>query len=278
MADEPKRHRIEVACPSCGHLQYESTLVVSTQCRACGENFKVENGKAVTRIKPSTRLVKTRSENDPLAAHEAPVKAITTVFRAPVSQNARQSFFERMFKKVKPTREITCLNCHHSYKVSGDAQSSQCPRCSTYISLLDYTITEVRQRRIQTRGDVTIQKGGSISGVPIQCHNLIVLGEFSGSVDCSGSLIIRNHGKILGKVRCRELRVEKGARVEFLNPVMAQTAYIDGIVTGQIECTGSVTLEKRTHLTGSVKTSSLIVKPGAKHSGTIEMVSRSTAG
>ena len=278
MSDEPVRHRIEVACPSCGHLQKESALVVSTQCRACGENFKVEDGKAVLRIKPSTRLVKTRAEDSPLAAHESAIRSTTTAFRSPSAAAApKQGLLERLFNRVKPPRDITCLSCHHAYKVAGDAQSTQCPRCSTYISLLDYEITQSWQKRIQTRGNVIIQKGGSISGVPIQCHHLIVWGEFNGSVDCSGSLIIRNHGRILGKVRCKELRVEKGARVEFLNPVFAETAYIDGIVTGQIICTGSVTLEKRTHLTGSVKTSSLIVKPGAKHSGSIEMVSKSSA-
>ena len=108
----------------------------------------------------------------------------------------------------------------------------------------------------------------------MKCHHLTVLGELAGSVECSGDLIIRRHGKIIGTVVCRNLRIEKGAKVEFLNPVKAETARIDGEVHGQISCTGSVTLEKRAQLHGLVRTTSLVVKPGAKHSGMIEMISK----
>jgi cytoskeletal protein CcmA (bactofilin family) len=100
-----------------------------------------------------------------------------------------------------------------------------------------------------------------------------VLGELAGSVECSGDLIIRRHGRIVGTVSCRQLRIEKGAKVEFLNPVTAHTASIDGQVRGQLSCTGPVTLQKRARLHGLVRTPSLIVKPGAKHSGSIEMIS-----
>ena len=130
----------------------------------------------------------------------------------------------RLFNPAKPPREITCFNCGHSYTAVGEAQSSQCPKCSGYISLLNYDITAQWNRRIQTCGDVVIQKSGSVSGVNIQCHNLTVLGELAGSVECSGNIIIRSSGKIVGNVLCRHLRVEKGARVEFLNPVNADTA------------------------------------------------------
>jgi len=112
-------------------------------------------------------------------------------------------------------------------------------------------------------------------GANLRCHHLTVLGELAGVVDCSGDLVIRSHGKIIGTVHCRHLRIEKGARVEFLNPVTATTATIDGHVRGQISCTGAVTLERRARLHGLVRTSSLVVKPGAKHAGTIEMVNAS---
>jgi cytoskeletal protein CcmA (bactofilin family) len=172
----------------------------------------------------------------------------------------------------KPRREVHCFNCGHPFSTIGEAQSSQCPKCGGYISLLDYDISEVWNRRIQTGGNVVIRKTGSISGVTVRCHHLTVLGELAGAVECSGDLVIRNHGKITGTVQCRHLRIEKGARVEFLNPVNATTATIDGNVRGQISCTGAITLEKRARLQGLVRTSSLVVKSGAKHIGIIEML------
>jgi cytoskeletal protein CcmA (bactofilin family)/Zn finger protein HypA/HybF involved in hydrogenase expression len=270
MADE--RHRIDVTCPECGQVQSEPTLVISTQCRACRANFQVREGKGVVRDRPVTRLAKPRKDTDPEPEpHPAAPKA-SPFLRKTAAKLPPRSLLKRLFQPEKPPRNVTCFGCSHTYSASGEAQSTQCPKCCGYISLQDYDITGQWNRRIQTCGDVTIAKSGVVSGVTLQCHNLVVLGELAGSVDCSGDLIIRSHGKIIGKVNCKNLRVEKGARVEFLNPVHAASAYIDGEVRGQILCTGAVTLEKRTHLQGLVRTTSLIVKPGAKHSGTIEMI------
>lgn len=270
MADEPRRHRIEVTCPECGQVQSEPALVVSTQCRACRANFQVHEGKGVVRNRPITRLAKPRKESDP--EPEPPAAKTKPLIGREPALPPRRSFLERLFNPVKPPRPVTCFGCGHTYTASPEAQSSQCPKCSGYVSLLDYEINEHWNRRIQTCGDVIIQKTGVVAGVTVQCRNLTVLGELAGSVDCSGDLVIRSHGKIIGKVNCRNLRVEKGARVEFLNPVSAVTAFIDGNVRGQISCSGAITLEKRAQLHGLVRTTSLVVKPGARHTGTIEMI------
>jgi cytoskeletal protein CcmA (bactofilin family)/Zn finger protein HypA/HybF involved in hydrogenase expression len=274
MADETPRHRIEVCCPECGASQLEPALVVSTQCRSCRANFQVREGKGVVRKHPTTRLAPPRKDSDP--EPEPPPQISKTPFiRLAPSVPAPQSFLMRLFNPVKPPRPVTCFNCGHSYTAVGEAQSSQCPKCSGYVSLIHYDITVPWNRRIQTCGDVVIQKTGVVSGANIQCHDLTVIGELAGSVECSGTVVIRSSGKITGNVFCRHLRVEKGARVEFLNPVNAETASIDGNVRGQIFCSGPISLGKRAHLQGLVRTTSLIVKPGAKHTGTIEMVTNS---
>jgi cytoskeletal protein CcmA (bactofilin family)/Zn finger protein HypA/HybF involved in hydrogenase expression len=271
MADELPRHRIEVSCPECGKSQFEPALVVSTQCRSCRANFQVRAGKGVVRTHPVTRLKVPRKDSDPEEPQPEPPKLQPFLRRGPVVQ-APQSFLQRIFNPAKPSRQISCFNCRHSYSTVGEAQSSQCPKCSGYVSLQDHEITAHWNRRIQTGGDVVIQKSGTVSGVNIQCHNLTILGELAGSVDCTGDVIIKTSGKIIGNVQCRNLRVEKSARVEFLNPVTAETAYIDGNVRGQIYCSGPITLAKRAHLQGLIRTSNLIIRPGAKHTGTIEVI------
>lgn len=274
MADEPQRHRIELACPECGNMQTEPALVVSTQCRACRANFKVIDGKGLVRSLPVTRFAKPRKDGDPYPP-PAPEKT-TPLFRKEPATLAPRSFLKRWLQPLKPPRDILCFNCGHLFTAIGEAQSSQCPKCCGYISLLDYDITETWNRRIETRGDVVIRKTGSVTGTTVRCHNLTVLGTLAGSIECSGDLIIRSHGKIIGVVKCRHLQVEKGAHVEFINPVTAATATISGQVRGQIFCTGAVTLEKRARLHGLVRTTSLIIKPGAEHTGTIEVVTPPT--
>jgi cytoskeletal protein CcmA (bactofilin family)/uncharacterized CHY-type Zn-finger protein len=274
MADEPQRHRIDLMCPECGHHQSEPALVVSTQCRSCRANFQVRDGKAVKRHRPTARLASPMRDIAPLAPEAR--RPEPTPFRLTRPEPPRLHPILRFFLRQKPPREVICFNCSHTFTAVREAQSSQCPKCSGYVSLRDYRIDEPWNRRIQTRGDVIIMKTGVVSGVNIQCHQLTVLGELAGSVDCSGDLIIRSHGKILGKVRCRELRVERGARVEFLSPVNAQSVRIDGQVRGQINCSGLIVLEKRAQLQGLVRAAGLSVKSGAKHTGTIEIIQGSS--
>jgi len=273
MADEPKRHRIDLTCPDCGHHQSEPAMVVSTQCRSCRTNFQVRDGKAVTRQRPMARLAPPHRESSPPApeARRPATGPPTRLGKLPVPPLHP---ILRFFLREKPPRDVICFNCGHAFPALREAHSSQCPKCSGYVSLRNYEIDEAWNRRIQTRGDVTILKNGAVSGINIQCHHLTVLGELAGSVECSGDLVIRSHGKILGKVRCRELRVERGARVEFLSPVTAEKVRIDGHVRGQITCHGLIILEKRARLQGLVRAAGLSVKPGAKHTGTIEIIQR----
>lgn len=276
MADEPHRHRIDVTCPECGHAQSEPALVVSTQCRSCRANFQVREGKGVVRTRPITRLAKPRKDSDPEPEPPPETRKVPLMLSRGPAVPPQKSLLMRLLNPTKPPRDVRCFTCGHSFTAIAEAQSSQCPKCSGYVSLVDYEINERWNRRIQTCGDVVIQKSGVVSGVTLQCHHLTVLGELAGSVECTGDLIIRSHGKIIGQVHCRNLRVEKGARVEFLHPVTADTAFIDGNVRGQISCAGAVTLAKRAHLQGLVRTSSLIIKPGARHTGTVEMIPAST--
>jgi cytoskeletal protein CcmA (bactofilin family) len=272
MADEPQRHRIQVACPECGHSQDEPALVVSTQCRACRANFQVLDGKGVKRSRPVTRLAKPRKETDPEPEPPPSVNPKTPLRFGPSGPPPRPLLM-RLLRPAKPPREAICFTCEHAFTAIGEAHSSQCPKCGSYVSLIDHDITGHTKTRIQTRGNVLIRKTGSISGVTVRCHHLTVLGGLTSGVECSGDLVIRSHGKIPGTIQCRHLKVEKGAHVEFLHPVTAESATIDGEVRGQIYCSGSITLEKRARLHGLIRTSDLVVKSGAKHTGTVEMLS-----
>lgn len=264
------RQRIEVTCPECGHTQFEPALVISTQCHGCRANFQVQDGKAVVRTRPATRLAKPRRESDPIPEPPPPPPPATPFRSVPAAPPPRHRLLRFLFPS-KPPREISCFNCGHHYTAAPEAQSSQCPRCSSYVSLLDYKIDGPWNRRIQTRGNVVILKSGSVSGCVIQCHHLTVLGELASPVDCSGDLIIRGHGKVIGTVKCRHLRIERRARVEFFHPVTAASVTISGHARGQFFSDGTVTLEKRSHLNGFIRAAAIVVKPGAKHTGTLEI-------
>lgn len=177
----------------------------------------------------------------------------------------------RSGKKKPEQRRAICFECGDSHLANAQANSTQCRKCGRLISMKDIHIREPWSSRVQTRGDVFIHKKGIVQGAAIQCHNLIVEGDFTGSAECSGDLVLRRHGKIIGKVVCDRLLVEKRAKVEFLNTVQTNECKIDGLVSGNLACRGRLALEKKATLTGNIKVGTLTVADGAKHTGQIQM-------
>lgn len=266
MSGDTNVRRIEIACPKCEHRQWEPSMVISTLCRSCGFHLDIRDGKPVIRAKHATRLA---------TPGKPPVQHPSTGSKSPEPKPTKREgvgFFRKIFQGIPAKRPVDCFHCGKVFEVVRDAQSSQCPKCGGYISLRDYEVANDWRRHIQTRGDVMILKSGSMIGVNVQCHDLIVFGKLAASVECSGVLRIRSHGKIIGNVRCRELRVERGAEVEFQGEIYTTQAYIDGNVKAQITCEGTITLEKKAHLQGIARAAALVVKAGAKHSGMMEVV------
>jgi cytoskeletal protein CcmA (bactofilin family) len=241
-------------------------MVISTICRSCGLHMDIRDGKPVSRPKHATRLA---SPGNPPVQHQS---TGTKQAEPKAVKKPKIGLLRRIFYRERPPRAVECYHCQRTFEVVPEAQSSQCPKCGGHISLRDYEVEDAWRRRIQTRGNVMILKEGSIIGVKVQCHDLTVLGKLAAPVDCSGVLRICSHGKIVGNVKCGELRVERGARVEFQGDVHAKTAYIDGDVRAQLTCTGTITLEKNAHLQGLARAGGLVVKAGAKHSGLMEVV------
>lgn len=280
MVGESTPRRIDVSCPDCGSTQSEPTLAVSTQCRACGAHFQIENGKAIAKHKMSqVRIRKTSPQDEEAFASSSPASSVLPwLHKKNESQPpAPTGLIQRILSRPKEPRKISCPACHHAYTVAAEAQSSQCPKCSTYISFIDYEIDSPCHRKIETRGNVVIRKTGSIIGMPICCHNLTVMGKISGSIDCSGDLVFRHDAKILGLIRCAQLIVEKNTTLECLESLRCSSAIIRGEVHGKIICSGTITLEKRALLIGDIKTKSLAIREGAKHQGKIEIVSEATS-
>lgn len=274
MGADPKSRLIELICPECQHRQEEPSLVVSTLCRSCGNHMNIQDGRAVERPKAATRL---SSASRPPLEH-ASTGGRDAAKKAVAPRGSERGLFRRLFQKIGEVKRISCYHCNFGFDVSAEAQSTQCKKCGGHISLRDYVIKQAWRRRIQTRGNVIVQKAGSIIGVKVQCHDLTVLGKLAAAVDCSGVLRIRSHGKIIGNVNCRELRVERGAEVEFQGDVHAENAYLDGNVRAKLTCTGKITLAKKAHLQGLARAGGLIFKAGARHTGQMEVVKPQIAG
>jgi cytoskeletal protein CcmA (bactofilin family) len=270
MSVEQQRRLITLSCPECSHKQTEPSLVISTNCRACGQHFSVEDEKPVERKRYVARVA---SLKKPALEYPAVAPATIPLLKRKTIEGG---FLRRFFVTQGARRPLDCYHCGHEFEVVAEAQSTQCSKCGGYVSLRDHEISDRCQQRIQTRGQVRILKGGSLSGEGLDCQDLIVLGSLSAPVVCSGKMTIKSHGKIPSDIRCKELRVERGVKVELQGEVHAGSVFIDGQVRANINCEGTIVLEKKALLQGVARAAGIVVKAGAKHSGVMEMIKPGT--
>lgn len=163
--------------------------------------------------------------------------------------------------------EVRCFRCYHIQKVSRFAKSTQCERCSVYISLANYEVKTQKNHTLRTRGDIIIGRRGGLRDCEIACHHLTVNGSIDAFVDCSGDAVFRHSGVVRGNLYCRKLIVERNCTVEFPDGVKAQRAEIQGELVGDLTVSGPVRIARNGSVKGNVHAVTIEVKDGAAISG-----------
>lgn len=228
--------KISADCPHCGFSQLEAALAKSTYCRKCGEYYSIEK----------------------LLAKEA------GSLKAP-------SFFERIGKLVsrETTRDIGCFSCGATQQVSSAAESTQCPKCSSYIDLRDFKITGAFGRSIQTQGQVMISSKGDVTSQRILCGGASIEGKMRGQMVSTGTVSVKVYDRVLGGIEAQKIVIEKKCQVEFSKPLKSPDIEINGKVIAEIQCDGRVTIQKRGWLEGNVYAKSIVVEKGGVFSGNL---------
>lgn len=163
---------------------------------------------------------------------------------------------------------VRCYRCYHIQDVSRYAKSTQCERCSAYISLADYEIKTVKSHTLRTRGDIVIgRRGGLVKNSEIACRHLTVNGAIDATVDCSGDATFRHSGTVRGQLFCEKLTIEKHCEVRFPDGVMARRAEIAGHLVGNLTCSGKVRLARSGLVEGNLSAVDLELKDGGKVTG-----------
>lgn len=230
--------KISADCPHCGFSQLESAYAKSTICRRCSQPFSIEKllAKEVGSLKPP-------------------------------------SFFAKVSKLIsgEKIREVRCFSCEASQQVSSSAESTQCPKCGSYIDLRDFKISGPFGRSIQTQGEVIITSKADVSSARILCGEALLEGKLRGQLLCTGSVHVAIQGKLLGTIEASRIVIDKKAQAEFSRPLRAQTVEINGKAIGDIACDGKVTINKHGNLTGTIQARSITIEKGGIFLGDLQI-------
>lgn len=205
----------------------------------------------------------TEEENHPL---EDAIDSVAEVPAAPVPK--KPVAVKKSESDIQKTQiNVRCFRCHHRQWESKFAESTQCGRCNTYIRLDDYNIRQPTDRIIRTRGNIVVQRKGSLIGSDISCRNLLAMGTISTRLDCSGEARFRCSATIEGHLYCETLIVEKGTIVEFSDGLVTESAEIAGTLRGNVTCAGPVEIHRSGILDGDVNAREVRISEGGTITG-----------
>jgi cytoskeletal protein CcmA (bactofilin family) len=94
--------------------------------------------------------------------------------------------------------------------------------------------------------------GTRITGSIYSEEDFRIDGSVDGDIICKGKVIVGEQSVLKGNVKC-------------------SNADISGIVEGNIEATELLSLKSQCQIKGDIKTSTLIIEPGATYNGSCEM-------
>lgn len=224
--------KITVACPHCHAKQLESAYAKSTFCRKCGKHIDLRKHAAIAEPPGS-----------------APSEAPSALER-----------FTRLFTR-ETIREIRCYHCQAPQTASSFAKSGSCTQCGGYIDLRDYKISGNYSRSIQTQGEITVGSSGEVTSTKMVCNNAVVHGKVHGNLLCTGTMRVKTKGRLIGAIEAKELVVEKKSDLEFVRPVRAGVAEINGKVSARIYA-DKVTITKTGELEGAVHAKAIAIEKG----------------
>ena len=96
--------------------------------------------------------------------------------------------------------------------------------------------------------------GSRISGDIYSEEDIRIEGSLVGDLICKGKVILGPHAVLRGNVKC-------------------VNAELSGIIEGDIEANEQLSLRGKSQVRGAIKTSTLIIEPGARFNGACEMYS-----
>jgi cytoskeletal protein CcmA (bactofilin family)/ribosomal protein S27E len=213
-----KRDQVLVPCPHCGHQQPEPAMAISTNCRACGRYFRVQEA-----LKP---VIKTA----PPALAQRLVKCFECGLEQPVSPSAQSTLCR------KCSRHIDLADYRIASAVSKNFRTHGVFIVETKAYLFN-TVTVAGEAvikgkflgRLTVERSLTIHSTAEIKGT-FQANHLIIpygnavarneliqvgsaeiVGELVANLKASKGVLLKATARFFGDIAARSLVVEEGA-------------------------------------------------------------------
>lgn len=163
-----------------------------------------------------------------------------------------------------PTYQIICYECGYSFRLTGKAQRTFCPRCRVILDLTDYSIETVWHQPIKTCGRIRLASGAVLEEAELVAGEIILEGTVKdGRLRALMVLEIHPRARFdLSRVRARDLRIAQGAVVRSRQPVTAENIEVAGKLEGRIQVSGRIVIRGGGLIKGELSGPHLVVEEG----------------
>jgi cytoskeletal protein CcmA (bactofilin family) len=160
-------------------------------------------------------------------------------------------------------RTVVCFDCGTELAVPINAESTMCKRCSRYVDLKDYTITNAVSKNFKTRGSFVVEPKGYIFNTETVVGDAILKGRFHGKLVADRSLAIYTTAEIKGSFTTGRLIIPAENHFRWKETIQTGSADIAGELAANLQAAGTVVLRSTARFFGDLKAGGLIVEGGA---------------
>jgi hypothetical protein len=185
---------------------------------------------------------------------------------------------ENVVPASAPARIVRCFACGASNPLHDGVVRLQCRACSKAIDLDDYKVEGVMSRGIATHGNVLIERDSRYHGPKLVCSRLEVRGKLDAAFSCEELILSRN--ATLGATGfANDALVETGARATARLGLTARHMVLKGVLdVPEVRVEGRLVIKKGGSLNARIQARGLVVEPGARFEGDVEILSGHDAG
>jgi cytoskeletal protein CcmA (bactofilin family) len=160
-------------------------------------------------------------------------------------------------------RHINCFECGAALEVPLSAESTMCKKCSRYVDLKDYRITNAVSKNFKTKGAFVIEPKGYVFNTEVIAGDAVIKGRLLGKLMAERSLTLHSTAEIKGTFKTARLVIPAANFFRWPETIRLSSAEIAGELAADLRAEETIVLKSTAKLFGDVDAKNLVIEAGA---------------
>jgi cytoskeletal protein CcmA (bactofilin family) len=201
------------------------------------------------------------TQPEPRTAYSTICKNCQQNFR--VQESRRPAAAGKSTGIVIAQKRVRCFQCGTELEAPKAAASTMCKRCSAYLDLSDYRITQTVSKNFRTHGWLVVEEKGFLLNTESRAAEVVLKGKIIGKLIAENTLEIHSSAVIKGTFAAGTLVIPAGNHFRWPTLLDMGGAEVAGELVADLRARGTVRLKSTGRLFGNVQAANFVVEAGA---------------